>query len=94
MTEKEFQYLNKLSAFSNLTGGEVIRELVFKRRLLQPKVPLLDQQAYLELKRIGNNVNQIAKHLNSGATDKIPADVLGRLSGQLDIILRKVVHAG
>ena len=93
MNEQEYQYLNKLAGFSNLTGTEVIREIVFKNRLLQPKVPVLDQQSYLELRRIGNNVNQIAKQLNSGVSDVKPVQAITALSNQLEVILKKVINA-
>src|SRR5690606_14102656 len=68
MTEEEMEFLGKLSGYSGLPPAEVIRASVFKNRLPQAKVPLLDRQAYLELKRIGNNINQIARHYNSRIT--------------------------
>src|SRR5690606_32208032 len=62
MTEEEMEFLGKLSGYSGLPPAEVIRASVFKNRLPQAKMPLLDRQAYIELKRIGNNINQIARH--------------------------------
>ncbi len=79
-------------AYSNLSGAEVIRETVFKNRLLQPKIPVLDQKTYGELKRIGTNVNQIAKKLNSG--EKVPEMEIDLkvLSDKLDFIIEKLIH--
>lgn len=79
-------------AYANLSGADVIREIVFKNRLPQPKIPVLDQKAYGELKRIGTNINQIAKKLNSG--DKAPGMeiTLELLSGKLDFIIEKLIN--
>jgi predicted transcriptional regulator len=68
MTEEEMEFLERLSEYADLPPAEVIRASVFKNRLPQAKMPLLDRQAYLELKRIGNNINQIARHYNSRIT--------------------------
>jgi len=91
MNENEFQALAKLCSYANLSGAEVLRETVFKNRLLQPKIPVLDIQTYGELKRIGNNINQIAKHLNSGATNKIDFKIINELSVKLDIIIKTIL---
>jgi hypothetical protein len=66
MSEDEFRMLAGMAEYYNASGGEVIRACVFKPRSLRPVTPLLDRKAYGELKRIGNNINQIARHLNSG----------------------------
>lgn len=78
-------------AYTNLSGAEVIREIVFKNRLLQPKIPVLDQKTYGELKRIGTNINQIAKELNSGA--KVPhiEITLELLSSKLGFIIQNIL---
>jgi len=52
----------------------------------------LDRQAYLELKRIGNNINQIAKHYNSRIT--VPEHRLktfNSLSDKLDSIIKALI---
>ena len=78
-------------AYTNLSGAEVIREIVFKNRLLQPKIPVLDQKTYGELKRIGTNINQIAKKLNSGAKVTNIEITLELLSGKLDFIIQNIL---
>ncbi|MCX2575950.1 plasmid mobilization protein [Pedobacter sandarakinus] len=91
MNEKEVQELASLCAYSNLSGADVVRETVFKNRLLQPKIPVIDIQAYGELKRIGNNINQIAKHLNSGATNQIDFKIINELSVKLETIIKTIL---
>src|SRR5690606_21360943 len=92
MTEEEMEFLGKLSEYSALPPAEVIRASVFKNRLPQTKMPLLDRQTYLELKRIGNNINQIARHYNSRIT--VPEHRLkafDSLSGKLDTLIKALI---
>ena len=92
MTEEEMEFLGKLSEYADLPPAEVIRTSVFKNRLPQAKVPLLDRQAYLELKRIGNNINQIARHYNSRIT--VPEHRLkafDSLSEKLDTLIKSLI---
>ena len=92
MNEREEEFLISLMVYSNKSGADVIRDIVFKERLLQPKIPVLDQKTYSELKHIGTNINQIAKKLNSG--DKAPGMEisLAMLSSKLDLIIQKLLH--
>ena len=92
LNEREENELIQLMEYSNLSGAEVIRDIVFKNRLLKPKIPVLDQKTYGELKRIGNNINQIARKLNLG--DKAPETeiILKVLSNKLDQIIKKLLY--
>src|SRR5690554_371947 len=93
MNEEEMEFLGKLSEYSDLPPAEVIRASVFKNRLPQAKMPLLDRQAYLELKRIGNNINQIARHYNSRIT--VPEHRLktfDSLSKKLDSLIKALIN--
>src|SRR5690554_1263956 len=93
MTEEEMEFLRKLSEYSDLPPAEVIRASVFKNRLHKAKVPILDKRTYLELKRIGNNLNQIAKHYNSRIT--VPEHRLkafDSLSDKLDSIIKALLN--
>lgn len=91
MTEEEEKYLIKLMAYANLSGAEVIRELVFKNRLLQPKIPVLDQQTYGQLKKIGTNINQLAKKLNAGVKPNDTNFLLNELKTQLGFIIKNIL---
>tara|TARA_R110002072_G_scaffold214404_2_gene371647 strand:+ start:116282 stop:116722 length:441 start_codon:yes stop_codon:yes gene_type:complete len=92
MNELELQALAELTEYSNLSPTEVIRSCVFKNRLLKAKIPVVDMNTYLELKKIGTNINQIAKQYNSGK--EVPADKLRvfiSLKVKLDSILNKLI---
>lgn len=91
LTEAESAQLEKLSAYSGLQASEVIREAVFKNRIPQAKLPVLDQQTYVELKRIGNNINQIARHLNAGQRIGVN-NHLEAIDRQLSAIVKKLIQ--
>ena len=84
--------LIQLMRYSNQSGAEVIRDIVFKERLLQPKIPVLDQKTYGELKRIGNNLNQVAKKLNANATAPEIEKTVKELKITINQILNKLLH--
>ena len=93
MTEEEMEFLGKLSEYSDLPPAEVIRSSVFKNRLPKAKVPILDKHTYFELKKIGNNINQIARHYNSRIT--VPEHRLkafDSLSDKLDSIIKALLN--
>jgi hypothetical protein len=92
MTEREEEMLIQLMRYSNQSGAEVIRDIVFKERLLQPKIPVLDQKTYGELKRIGNNLNQVAKKLNATATAPEIEKTVKELKITINQILNKLLH--
>jgi hypothetical protein len=92
MTEREEEMLIQLMRYSNQSGAEVIRDIVFKERLLQPKIPVLDQKTYGELKRIGNNLNQVAKKLNANATAPEIEKTVKELKITINQILNKLLH--
>jgi midasin (ATPase involved in ribosome maturation) len=92
MTEREEEMLIQLMRYSNQSGAEVIRDIVFKARLLQPKIPVLDQKTYGELKRIGNNLNQVAKKLNANARASETEKTISELKVILNKILSKILH--
>ena len=92
MNEREEELLIKLMVYSNQSGADVIRDILFKDRLLQPKIPVLDQKTYGELKRIGTNINQIAKKLNADVKVTETTMTLNELKNTLDFILQHLLH--
>jgi hypothetical protein len=90
MTEEEFRMLAVMAEFYNTSGGEVIRACVFKPRSLKPVKPLLDRQTYGELKRIGNNINQIARHLNTGM--KADAGEIKKIKEDMNRLINQILH--
>lgn len=66
VSEAEMIKIEQLSRFSNLQMSDLIREAIFTAKIKAPDIPLVDQQSFVELKRMGNNLNQIARSINSG----------------------------
>lgn len=86
LTDDEYA---KLSADAN--GGskaELLRASYFGRKPKVPKaVPALNESAYSDLGRMGNNLNQLAKHANAtGEIDPHIQDLLYDVKSQLVIV--------
>lgn len=60
LTFEEKEKLSKMAQERGKTIAQIIRELVLNDKL----VTKTDVQTVIELKRIGNNINQIAKQIN------------------------------
>lgn len=67
MSDQEYENLQMKSEIANLTIPQFCKDVALSKKIRQPKI---DREGALqiasELRRIGNNVNQVAKHLNSG----------------------------
>ena len=92
MNEMEDKWLKHLTSYSNRSKADVIRDLVFRKRILKPRIPKLDQKTYGELRRIGTNINQIAKKLNANARAIETEKTLNQLKNTLDQILLKLIN--
>jgi hypothetical protein len=67
-TEDEYEKLLKAQAETGLSIPDLLKKAFFKHRtLLQPLLSKEHvEQIMVELRRHGNNLNQIAKQINSG----------------------------
>jgi hypothetical protein len=92
LNQREEEMLIQLMAYTEKSAAEVIRNIVFRERLLKPKIPALDQKTYGELKRIGNNLNQIAKKLNANNRASETEKTIKELKFTLNKILSKLLH--
>lgn len=67
VSEEEYNILQEKSTIANLSIPQYCKDVSLSKKISQPKV---DHQGAseiaLEVRRIGNNINQVAKHLNSG----------------------------
>jgi hypothetical protein len=86
VTDGEFAQLFKLMSYSEKSASEVIRQLVFKERLLKPKISLVDVKTYTELKRIGNNLNQYVKAVHERKLASIDQKNLAELKNILEML--------
>lgn len=65
VNEKELAYLNELKSKAGIELGHLIRQELLKSEPRNKTLPKISNDALLELKKIGNNINQMAKILNS-----------------------------
>lgn len=67
LSDREYQHLKGVSAASGLSSSSILRSIV--RRTTPPKLLSVDDKRILiDLKRIGNNFNQIAAVANKNQT--------------------------
>jgi hypothetical protein len=92
LTEEEQKKLFRLSEITGQVPGVLIREKLFKGRFPEPKKAKLDLDTYLELKRIGVNVNQLAKHANAGRMPVGMSTILKQLVEQLNLMVKLLLR--
>ena len=92
LTEEEQKKLFRLSEITGQVPGVLIREKLFKGRFPEPKKAKLDLDSYLELKRIGVNVNQLAKYANAGRMPVGMPIVLKQLVAQLNLMIKLLLR--
>lgn len=88
LSESEFEQFQKNVQKSKLTQSEYLRKCI-----LEKNIYVIDdmKELVLELKRLGNNLNQITKKVNTGEVKNI--DELSSMKTELDYIWREVLHA-
>lgn len=69
LTEPELQRLNELQQISGLSVSRIIRKWIAGEQL-QPRRPEEVHELYVEINRIGTNINQIARKANAGFATK------------------------
>ena len=79
LTVDERAEIKRRAAAVHLRPAAYLREASLNR--LPPVIPELNKTAWVELGRLGGNVNQIAHHLNAG--DAVPLAEIQALLGEL-----------
>lgn len=74
VNEKELAYLKQLVDESGLETGYYIRQQILKSKPEKnQKIPAINLEVYRTLGNLSNNINQIAKAINSGSFDQVNA---------------------
>lgn len=67
VSDKEYENLREKSERANLSTPQFCKSVALSKKIKQPKIEKTGAiQIAAELRKIGTNVNQIAKHLNTG----------------------------
>ncbi|MBD1362630.1 plasmid mobilization relaxosome protein MobC [Mucilaginibacter sp. ZT4R22] len=88
VTEKQRQRLLTLADSCGTKPGDLVRTKIFKGHFPATRLPKIDEDTYVELKKIGVNLNQLTRHADSG---KFPFGIdktLAALLRQEEKILR------
>lgn len=87
LTADENNKVNEFASASGLSPANWIRAKIFTGKLPAVKMSPIDASVYLELKRIGVNLNQVTHKINAG---KFPKEYLER---QLELanLLKKII---
>lgn len=65
VNEKELAYLNDLKNKAGIELGHLIRQELLRSEPRNKTLPKINNDALFELKKIGSNINQMTKVLNS-----------------------------
>lgn len=88
LTKEEKKKIDKAAAICGLPPVVLVREKLFKGRFPEAKIPKVDMDTYVELKRIGVNINQQTRQLNAG---KLPIGLLALLN-KLKVQEEKIIR--
>lgn len=91
LNRDEYLQLKGLMEYAEKNASEVVREIVFKQRLLKPRTPLLDAQTYTQLRRVGNNLNQYVKAVHQTRISHIDRQILIELQEILEAVGKKIL---
>lgn len=92
LTKEEKKKIDKAAAICGLPPVVLVREKLFKGRFPEAKIPKIDMDTYVELKKIGVNINQQTRQLNAG---KLPIGLLAllnKLKTQEEKIIKGLFH--
>jgi hypothetical protein len=92
LTVEENRKLNEFALASGLSPANWIRAKIFTGKLPAVKMSPMDASLYLELRRIGVNLNQVTHKINAG---EFPKEYLTRqleLAGLIRNIINLLTH--
>lgn len=91
LTVSENERVFNQAEASAMTPANWIRQKIFTGKFPQVKVSPITAAMYRELHKIGVNLNQIAKHMNSGKQPNFIGVIAGLGKQQRDI-LKHLIH--
>ena len=78
-TDSEYVQIREESGLFHLSLSELIRRHTLRRKMPTPAVSGLQKETYIELSRIGNNLNQVVKLIHERRLYQVPIDLLNEL---------------
>lgn len=90
LNERELSKLAEFMEDTSASRGDVFRSLLMDGKVEKNQVPTVNRDTYLELARIGNNVNQLAKAANQAGYQN-DNEALGKLWDLIQQTRRELV---
>ncbi|HHL51768.1 MAG TPA: MobC family plasmid mobilization relaxosome protein [Flammeovirgaceae bacterium] len=93
LTDSELEVLLSQKP-AKMSKGEFLRQLALSRQVTIQKIPRVNQAVRTDLGRIGNNINQIARALNSGLDVRVAnlSQAIAGLQAQLAAIRQELAR--
>jgi hypothetical protein len=91
-TKTELKNLEEAAVVCGIATANLIRDKVLKGHFPKQKVSKINLQVYLELKKSGVNINQLAKAVNSGRLPVGNLPVLRQLYEQQQFIIKLLLN--
>jgi hypothetical protein len=92
LTGEELESLNRMAALSGKTAGELIRQKIFTGHFPRPRMARIERDAFLELKKIGTNINQQTRLANAGKLPPGLMPLLNQLKEHEEFIISQLMH--
>ena len=92
LSPAEVKKLEDLAVVCGKAPGALMRDQFFSGRFPEPKTARLDRDTYIELKRIGVNLNQMAKTANRNIIPGGLLPALQNLRRQQDYIINLLLY--
>ncbi|MGE4232031.1 MAG: hypothetical protein AB7F43_01765 [Bacteriovoracia bacterium] len=93
LTPAERDWLKCVAKNQALSLSEYIRRAALKRRLPPSPAPEINRKTYLELSRIGNNLNQLLRAIHAGEGASLHSSLLYELREALKQLAFEVLGA-
>ncbi len=91
LTTKEIGQLDDAALLCGKSTGELIRHKLFKGKFPEARIARLELNTYLELKKIGVNLNQLTKLAHTGRIDMNFIKILMQLLRQQEVIIAQIL---
>lgn len=90
-TEDEFAAIQEKVKTSGMGLSPYLLSCGLNRRIVPP-IPKFDRLSLAQLAGIGNNLNQIAKHVNSAGLDDMQIGITIKETLELTQLIRDILH--
>jgi len=92
LTGGELKAIDQAAAICGKAAGQLIRCKLFTGKFPQAKTARLELRTYVELKKIGVNLNQLTKLAHTGRIDMNLIKILMQLLRQQEIIIAQILY--